>query len=125
MAEASASVATSVSTPATSTSSTTYTVGQEREAFEQIVIDLGISASDKAIWADIITNESGWSSTATNPSSGAYGLGQALPGSKMAPYGGDYMTNPYTQLLWMNSYIIGRYGSYANLANFWAANHWY
>lgn len=43
--------------------------------------------------------------------SGAYGIGQALPASKMARYGSDYMTNPWTQLRWMIDYVNGRYGS--------------
>jgi hypothetical protein len=42
--------------------------------------------------------------------SGAYGIGQALPASKMAPYGADYMTNPWTQLRWMIAYVNERYG---------------
>lgn len=105
--------------------SASYGGGQERAAFEKISAELGLSEADKAIWADIISKESGWSTTATNASSGAYGLGQALPAGKMAPYGSDYQTNPYTQLKWMYDYIVGRYGSMQGVGAFWASHHWY
>ena len=87
-----------------------FRADQAKEAFEQIVIDLGVSDSEKQIWSDIITRESGWNVYATNPSSGAYGLPQSLPGNKMASVGDDYLTNPYTQLMWMYKYVHERYG---------------
>ncbi|WP_202878810.1 aggregation-promoting factor C-terminal-like domain-containing protein [Ornithinimicrobium ciconiae] len=55
--------------------------------------------------------ESGWNHTATNPSSGAYGIPQSLPASKMASAGSDWRTNPATQIRWGLGYIQGRYGS--------------
>jgi hypothetical protein len=55
--------------------------------------------------------ESGWRTTAQNPSSGAYGIPQALPGSKMATAGDDWRTNPATQIKWGLGYIKGRYGT--------------
>jgi len=55
--------------------------------------------------------ESGWNPSASNPSSGAYGIPQALPGSKMASAGSDWRTNPATQIKWGLGYIKGRYGS--------------
>ncbi|WP_130011856.1 lytic transglycosylase domain-containing protein [Serinicoccus sediminis] len=55
--------------------------------------------------------ESGWNHTASNPSSGAYGIPQSLPGSKMATAGADWQTNPATQIEWGLGYISGRYGS--------------
>ncbi|PFG34509.1 transglycosylase domain-containing protein [Sanguibacter antarcticus] len=60
-----------------------------------------------ALW----TKESGWNYTADNPSSSAYGIPQALPGSKMASAGADWATNPQTQVRWGVSYIAGRYGT--------------
>jgi phage-related minor tail protein/murein DD-endopeptidase MepM/ murein hydrolase activator NlpD len=57
------------------------------------------------------TRESGWRTTAKNPSSGAYGIPQALPGSKMASAGSDWRTNPATQIKWGLGYIASRYGS--------------
>ncbi len=73
----------------------------------------------------IIQQESGWRVNATNPSSGAYGIPQSLPGSKMASAGSDWRTNPITQLKWMYSYIKERYGSLQNALSFRAANGWY
>lgn len=55
--------------------------------------------------------ESGWSTTAGNPSSGAYGIPQALPGGKMASAGADWSTNPATQISWGMNYIAGRYSA--------------
>lgn len=72
----------------------------------------------------IVSHESGWRVNATNPSSGAYGLPQSLPGSKMAAAGRDWRTNPITQLKWMKSYV-GRYGGGPGAAAFWRAHHWY
>lgn len=67
-------------------------------------------------WADqwasldaLVTRESGWSTTAVNPS-GAYGIPQAYPGEKMSSYGADWQTNPSTQIAWMLDYIASRYG---------------
>lgn len=122
------SVVTSIITtgqlPEQNTGSKQFGVNQAREAFEQITQDYGISASEKAIWAQVITAESGWNTTVWNSGgSGAYGLGQALPASKMAVYGSDYMTNPYTQLVWMYNYVKDRYGSFAGIN--WASRGWY
>ena len=55
--------------------------------------------------------ESGWNYKAYNASSGAYGIPQALPGSKMGSAGADWQTNPATQISWGLGYISGRYGS--------------
>ncbi|MDR5700035.1 aggregation-promoting factor C-terminal-like domain-containing protein [Agromyces aerolatus] len=55
--------------------------------------------------------ESGWNHTAQNSSSGAYGIPQALPGSKMSSAGADWQTNPATQITWGLGYIAGRYGT--------------
>ncbi|MFJ4038099.1 lytic transglycosylase domain-containing protein [Microbacterium sp. NPDC090007] len=55
--------------------------------------------------------ESGWNYRASNPSSGAYGIPQALPGSKMSSAGADWQTNAATQISWGLGYISGRYGT--------------
>lgn len=55
--------------------------------------------------------ESGWSQNAHNSSSGAHGIPQSLPGSKMASHGADWATNPETQIKWGLSYIDSVYGS--------------
>ena len=56
-------------------------------------------------------HESGWSVTAANVGSGAYGIPQALPGSRMASAGPDWQTNAATQIKWGLEYIKGTYGS--------------
>lgn len=73
----------------------------------------------------LVFRESGWSVTATNPSSGAYGLPQSLPGDKMASAGPDWRSNPRTQLRWMAGYVAGRYGSFCAADGFQRANRWY
>ncbi|MGI5140427.1 MULTISPECIES: transglycosylase SLT domain-containing protein [unclassified Streptomyces] len=73
----------------------------------------------------IVSHESGWNIHATNSSSGAYGLVQALPGSKMASAGADWKTNPATQIKWGLDYMNSRYGSPAAAWNFWSTHHWY
>lgn len=84
----------------------------------------GIAASDFGHVDYIVSHESGWVWTKYNyAGSGAYGLGQALPASKMAPFGADYMTNPVTQLRWANAYAVGRYGSWAGAYAHWLAHH--
>lgn len=77
-------------------------------------------------FSNIVERESGWNYKASNPSSGAYGIMQALPGSKMASAGADWQTNPATQIKWGLSYMNSdRYGSPCAAWSFWQANHWY
>jgi hypothetical protein len=71
----------------------------------------GWSASQFACLNPLWAHESGWSVTATNPGSGAYGIPQALPGSKMGSAGPDWQTNAATQIRWGLNYIRGTYGS--------------
>jgi hypothetical protein len=71
------------------------------------------------------TKESKWSLTATNPSSGAYGIPQALPGSKMASAGSDWRLNPVTQISWGLGYIRSRYGSPCGAWGHSMASGWY
>lgn len=68
--------------------------------------------SDQFRCLDLLwTRESGWRANAYNASSGAYGIPQSLPGSKMASAGSDWRTNAATQINWGLSYISARYGS--------------
>lgn len=73
------------------------------------------------------TGESNWNHLSYNRSSGATGIPQSLPGSKMASAGADYMTNPATQIKWGLSYISGRYGTPCSAYSQWQARspHWY
>jgi len=68
--------------------------------------------------------ESGWRVNAANPS-GAYGIPQALPGSKMASAGADWQTNPATQITWGLGYITGRYGTPCGAWNSFQSQGWY
>ncbi|MGD8167389.1 lytic transglycosylase domain-containing protein [Herbiconiux sp. P16] len=74
-----------------------------------------------ALWS----RESGWRVNALNSSSCAYGIPQALPGSKMATAGADWATNPATQITWGLNYIQGVYGDPASALAHSDANHWY
>ncbi|MFJ4209060.1 hypothetical protein ACIPY2_11435 [Paenarthrobacter sp. NPDC089675] len=69
--------------------------------------------------------ESGWRTTATNASSGAYGIVQSLPAGKMASAGADWQTNYQTQIKWGLNYIKERYGSPSAALAFHLANNWY
>ncbi|RPF33117.1 transglycosylase SLT domain-containing protein [Streptomyces sp. TLI_185] len=83
------------------------------------------SAAQYNAFSKIVEHESGWNVTATNSSSGAYGLVQALPGSKMASAGSDWKTNAKTQIKWGLDYMNSRYGSPTAAWAFWQANGWY
>jgi len=72
----------------------------------------------------LILRESGCRVNAQN-ASGAYGIPQSLPASKMASAGADYLTNPVTQLRWFKSYCENRYGSIANALAHSQAVGWY
>jgi len=86
----------------------------------------GIAESDFGYVEFIISKESGWGHTKWNKAgSGAYGLCQAKPATKMATAGSDWETNPITQLKWCHSYAISRYGSWQNAYNFWVAKRWW
>jgi hypothetical protein len=71
----------------------------------------GWSSSQFSCLVSLWNRESGWNTYASNPSSGAYGIPQALPGSKMASAGADWATNPATQIRWGLGYIQQVYGS--------------
>ena len=89
------------------------------------VIAMGWTEADFTALVDLWYKESGWRWNADNPYSDAYGIPQALPGSKMASAGSDWATNPKTQVNWGLDYIQKRYGSPSNALNFWNANNWY
>lgn len=81
----------------------------------------GIPESDWGYVDAIVSRESGWNPNATNASSGACGLVQALPCSKVPGNGYD----PVDNLRWAVGYAHGRYGSWAGAYAFWQANHWW
>lgn len=92
---------------------------------ELLMTAAGIPRADWAATDYIVFKESSWNPTARNPESGAFGLCQALPASKMASAGIDYMTNPVTQLKWCHSYAHHRYGGWWASFAFWQSNRWW
>lgn len=85
----------------------------------------GWSETDIECLISLWNKESGWNPYAYNASSGAYGIPQALPGSKMASKGSDYQTNYQTQINWGLSYISSRYGNPQNAWNHSQSKGWY
>ena len=85
----------------------------------------GVSEADIPKAIDLIYHESGCRVNAKNASSGAYGIPQALPGSKMASMGSDWETNPITQIKWMAKYVRERYGGWAQALEWWYNHGWY
>lgn len=84
----------------------------------------GIAPGDYNYVDYIVSHESNWNPQARN-ASGAYGLCQALPGSKMASAGSDWASNPVTQLRWCDGYAKGHYGSWHAAYNFWVSHHYW
>ncbi|MBZ6228161.1 lytic transglycosylase domain-containing protein [Streptomyces olivaceus] len=97
-----------------------YTVAEVQAIARQLV-----PSGQFQCFSNIVNHESTWNYQATNASSGAYGLVQALPGSKMASAGADWQTNPATQIKWGLNYMDSRYGSPCGAWEFWQANNWY
>jgi len=85
----------------------------------------GYGAGQFSCFNNIIIRESNWDINATNASSGAYGIPQALPGSKMASVGSDWRTNPATQIIWAIGYMKDRYGSPCQAWGFKSSHGWY
>ena len=75
------------------------------------MLDPSLDASQWGCLDRLWFAESGWRWSASNPSSGAYGIPQSLPGSKMASAGADWLVNPSTQIAWGLGYIESRYGT--------------
>ncbi|SKC38043.1 aggregation-promoting factor C-terminal-like domain-containing protein [Krasilnikoviella flava] len=85
--------------------------GSTRSIGQQMAAARGWSGSEWTCLESLWTKESGWDASAANPSSGAYGIPQSLPGSKMATAGSDWQTNPATQIEWGLGYIADVYGT--------------
>jgi hypothetical protein len=85
--------------------------GSPTQIAQAMLGQYGWSASQYSCLYPLWEHESGWNPAASNPSSGAFGIPQALPGSQMASAGSDWQTNPATQIKWGLSYIQSRYGS--------------
>lgn len=92
---------------------------------EKRCFDYGWSDADFQALVKLWNKESRWNPYASNSSSGAYGIPQALPASKMATYGTDYRTNYKTQIEWGLSYIKSRYGTPSAAWNHSCTKGWY
>jgi len=75
-----------------------------------LLVAAGLDSGQMRCLDPLWKKESGWNHKASNSSSGAYGIPQSLPGSKMASEGADWRTNPVVQIKWGLKYIKGRYG---------------
>ena len=101
------------------------TPAQNRALGMQMCADRGWSASQCNDLGTLWQKESGWNSRAHNGSSGAHGIPQALPGSKMSSHGSDWATSPRTQIAWGMDYIAGRYGNPSNALAHSHSRGWY
>lgn len=98
-----------------------------RSAARALMGEYGFGPGQWSCLDNLWQGESGWRYTAENPSSGAYGIPQSLPASKMATVGADYRTNPVTQIRWGLEYIKLSYGTPCGAWEFWQSKspHWY
>lgn len=119
-AEAKAASAKASSSSSSFPVQSSYTVAQIQSMAASMV-----PSGQYQCFSNIVDHESSWNYRAVNASSGAYGLFQALPGSKMSSVGSDWQTNPATQIKWGLNYMDSRYGSPCEAWSFWQANSWY
>ncbi|WP_329256568.1 lytic transglycosylase domain-containing protein [Streptomyces sp. NBC_01478] len=119
-AEAKAAAAKAGSSSSSFPVQSSYTVAQIQSMAASMV-----PSGQFQCFSNIVDHESSWNYRAVNASSGAYGLFQALPGSKMSSVGSDWQTNPATQIKWGLNYMDSRYGSPCEAWSFWQANNWY
>ncbi|MFD9225155.1 transglycosylase SLT domain-containing protein [Streptomyces sp. NPDC060064] len=110
----------SVRDASTFSAKSSYSVAEVQAIARQM-----IPADQFQCFSNIVDHESSWNYQAQNASSGAYGLVQALPGSKMSSAGADWQTNPATQIKWGLNYMNSRYDSPCGAWSFWQANSWY
>jgi uncharacterized protein YabE (DUF348 family) len=91
----------------------------------QMMLEYGFGEDQWPCLYNLWMRESGWKTTAGNQSSGAYGIPQALPASKMASVGPDYLTNAATQITWGLGYVKGRYSTPCGAWSSFQAKGWY
>lgn len=87
--------------------------------------EYGLSSAEFDCVDRIWTQESNWNVRADNPTSSAYGIPQALPGSKMSSAGDDWETSAETQIRWGLGYIKNRYGTACAAWSFKQSHGWY
>jgi hypothetical protein len=96
-----------------------------RDLAKALMPQFGMSSSEFGCLDNIWSQESGWNVHAANPSSSAYGIPQALPGSKMSSAGPNWEDNAETQIRWGLGYIKGRYGSACAAWSYKQGAGWY
>lgn len=96
-----------------------------RVVAKALLAEFGFSADQFGCLDSLWTRESNWRVNADNPRSSAYGIPQALPGSKMSSAGADWATNPVTQIRWGLGYIEDRYGSPCGAWSHSQSRGWY
>lgn len=101
------------------------TTGDPRDVARAMLASHGFGQDQFSCLDSLYTKESGWNVHADNPSSSAYGIPQALPGSKMSSAGSDWADNPATQIKWGLGYIKDRYGSPCAAWGHSVSNNWY
>jgi len=101
------------------------TQGDPRDIARALLSEFGFSSDEMSCLDPLWEGESGWRVDASNPYSSAYGIPQALPGSKMASAGDDWETNPVTQIRWGLGYISERYGTPCSAWGFKQGHGWY
>jgi hypothetical protein len=99
--------------------------GSPRSIAQAMLGSFGWSASQFSCLGPLWADESGWSATASNPSTGAYGIPQAMPASKMASAGPNWQTSAATQIRWGLDYIKSTYGSPCAAWSHEEADGWY
>jgi len=99
--------------------------GSPQQVAQNMLGDFGWGASQFGCLNSLWDHESGWDVHASNPSTGAYGIPQALPGSKMGEYGSDWESNPVTQIRWGLHYVQSRYGSPCGAWSHFESDGWY
>lgn len=99
--------------------------GEYQKYALSLLPDFGWDSSELEPLIYLWNRESGWNPNSHNKRSGAHGIPQALPGSKMASEGSDYYTNPEPQIRWGLKYIAGRYGSPSAAWAHFSSHGWY
>ena len=99
--------------------------GEYQQYALSLLGDFGWSESEITPLINLWNRESGWNPNSHNKYSGAHGIPQALPASKMASEGDDYYTNGKTQIRWGLKYIKNRYGSPSNAWAHFRSHNWY
>jgi hypothetical protein len=99
--------------------------GSPEQIAEKMLSQFGWSSSQFSCLQPLWEHESGWSVTAENPTSGAYGIPQSLPASQMSSAGADWQANAATQIRWGLTYIQSRYGSPCGAWSHEESDNWY